>query len=83
MAGIIALLGAHTAICAYASAPGTLQIRSELALRLTPQMRDKLFQASQEEDPKVLEELIRRFEDQVRAEHKKYVNERIHDILEG
>lgn len=83
LVGTFALFGAYIAFCNYMGPPGddTLRIRSELALHLTPQVRNKLFQARQEEDPEVLRALIRHFEDRALEEDKKYVNDRVQDIL--
>lgn len=59
-------------------AQGNVLISAQLAHDLTPQMRDKLFLARQNNDPRVLEEVIRHFE----AELKKAVADDVQKILE-
>ena len=61
---------------------GNVRISAQLAHDLTPQMRDKLFLARQDEDPRVLEEVIRYFEDQKETERKKAVAGSVQKILE-
>lgn len=80
----IAVFGAYGAFLQYDAPPeqGTVRVSTQLAHDLTPQMRDKLFLARQEEDPRVLEEVIRHFEDQNEAERKKAVAGNVQRILE-
>ena len=58
-------------------AQGNVRVSAQLAHDLTPQMRDKLFLARQNDDPRVLEEVIRHFE----AELKKAVADDVQKIL--
>lgn len=81
---VIPVLAAYIAILQYDGPPeqGTVRISTQLAHDLTPQMRNKLFLARQKEDPRVLEEVIRYFEDQNEAERKKAVAGNVQKILE-
>ena len=60
----LATLAAYSAVIQYDRPPeqGTVRVSTQLAHDLTPQMRDKLFLARQNDDPRVLEEVIRHFE---------------------
>lgn len=80
---MIAVLTAYSAILHYDGPPeqGNVRVSTQLAHDLTPQMRDKLFLARQDEDPRVLEEVIRYFEDQSEAERKKAVAGNVQKIL--
>lgn len=80
----LAAFGAYVAILEYDGPPeqGNVRVSTQLAHDLTPQMRDKLFLARQDEDPRVLEEVIRYFEDQSEAERKKAVAGNVQKILE-
>lgn len=60
---------------------GNVRVSTQLARDLTPQMRDKLFLARQDENPRVLDELIRHFEDQNEAERKNAVAGDVQKIL--
>ena len=80
----LAALAAYSAVIQYDRPPeqGTVRVSTQLAHDLTPQMRDKLFLARQDEDPRVLEEVIRYFEDQKEVERKKAVAGSVQKILE-
>lgn len=82
--GALAVGAAYAAILQYDERPvqGNVRVSTQLARDLTPQMRDKLFLARQDEDPRVLEEVIRYFEDQNEAERKKAVAGSVQKILE-
>ena len=79
----LATLAAYSAVIQYDRPPvqGNVRVSTQLAHDLTPQMRDKLFLARQDEDPRVLEEVIRYFEDQNEAERKKAVAGSVQKIL--
>lgn len=81
--GVLAVLAAYSAFLEYDAPPeqGTVRVSTQLAHDLTPQMRDKLFLARQDEDPRVLEEVTRYFEDQSEAERKKAVAGNVQKIL--
>lgn len=81
--GALATLAAYSAVIQYDRPPvqGNVRVSTQLARDLTPQMRDKLFLARQDEDPRVLEELIKYFEDQNEAERKKAVAGSVQKIL--
>lgn len=81
---ILAVAAAYSAaIVQYDGPPvqGNVRVSTQLAHDLTPQMRDKLFLARQDENPRVLDELIRYFEDQNEAERKKAVAGSVQKIL--
>ena len=78
---VLATLAAYSAaIVQYDGPPeqGNVRVSAQLAHDLTPQMRDKLFLARQNNDPRVLEEVIGHFE----AELKKAVADDVQKILE-
>lgn len=79
----LAMGAAYIAILQHDGPPvqGNVRVNAQLAHDLTPQMRDKLFLARQDEDPRVLDELIRYFEDQNEAERKKAVADNVQKIL--
>ena len=79
----LATLAAYSAVIQYDRPPvqGNVRVSTQLAHDLTEQMRDKLFLARQDEDPRVLEEVIRYFEDQNEAERKKAVVGSVQKIL--
>lgn len=79
----LAMLAASAVMIQYDGPPkqGTVLVSTQLAHDLTPQMRDKLFLARQEENPRVLEEVIRYFEDQNETEQKKAVADNVQKIL--
>lgn len=80
---MLATFAAYSAISQYDGPPvqGNVRVSTQLAHDLTEQMRDKLFLARQDEDPRVLEEVIRYFEDQNEAERKKAVAGSVQKIL--
>ena len=82
--GALAVGAASVTVLQYDEPPvqGNVRVSTQLARDLTPQMRDKLFLARQDEDPRVLEELIKYFEDQNEAERKKAVADNVQKILE-
>ena len=81
---MLAVFAAYSAALQYSGPPkqGNVRVSAQLAHDLTPQMRDKLFLARQDEDPRVLEEVVRYFEDQNEAERKKAVTDNVQKILE-
>lgn len=82
--GALAVGAASVTVLQYDEPPvqGNVRVSTQLARDITPQMRDKLFLARQDEDPRVLEELIKYFEDQSEAERKKAVAGNVQKILE-
>lgn len=81
--GALAIGAAYIAILQHYQPPvqGNVRVSAQLAHDLTPQMRDKLFLARQGKDPRVLEEVIKYFEDQSETERKKAVAGDVQKIL--